>query len=210
MFSNIQLTAKLSFQGIGDSAQGFANFVLYCFSTQSIRKRMFPWLNKVVPMSIFDSETRVSTTQAGPSRKNQVGPSNYISDRMEESFSVDINNSFLQTGHEQENARKKPLTEQEIVEMTSTIYGASDGLPTKSADKSNISEDNSSEKTHKVTFVVPITSSTSNCSNIIKDAGEEVVIGETNKDSPDVIFIVGDEIPEKTVNAEKNVEESHA
>ncbi|KAL4227561.1 hypothetical protein ACF0H5_013003 [Mactra antiquata] len=50
-------------QGIGDSAQGFANFVIYCFSTESIRQRMFPWRRNKVHISEtsgYESKTRDS------------------------------------------------------------------------------------------------------------------------------------------------------
>ena len=58
-------------QGIGDSAQGFANFVLYCFSTEKIRQRL---VAMVCPSSFteFVTETGVAS-QAKDLKKNKVG-----------------------------------------------------------------------------------------------------------------------------------------
>ncbi|XP_052792121.1 G-protein coupled receptor 157-like [Mya arenaria] len=58
-------------QGIGDSAQGIANFVLYCYSTESIRRRMFRHLkcfNKVGPETGVSLDIGSRTITAGPSK----------------------------------------------------------------------------------------------------------------------------------------------
>ncbi|XP_045215531.2 G-protein coupled receptor 157-like [Mercenaria mercenaria] len=57
-------------QGIGDSVQGFANFVIYCFSTRSIRRRMFPCSNKVGDITVYGTD---NNTVRGV-KKNAVGP----------------------------------------------------------------------------------------------------------------------------------------
>ena len=61
----------LTSQGIGDSAQGFANFVLYCFSTEKIRHR---FVAMVCPSSFteFVTETGMAS-QAKDLKKNKVG-----------------------------------------------------------------------------------------------------------------------------------------
>lgn len=56
-------------QGIGDSAQGFANFVLYCISTPRIRRRLF---TLVCPSSFSEliSESEMAA-KAGSTKRNE-------------------------------------------------------------------------------------------------------------------------------------------
>lgn len=61
-------------QGIGDSVQGFANFVLYCYSTETVRRRMINGIlcrNKVRPtVSEKESSSRSSVIRASKQVKN--------------------------------------------------------------------------------------------------------------------------------------------
>ena len=61
-------------QGIGDSAQGFANFVLYCISTEKIRHRL---VALVCPSSFaeFATETEM-VSQSREVKRNKVGITN--------------------------------------------------------------------------------------------------------------------------------------
>jgi len=56
---------SLFFQGIGDSAQGFANFILYCYSTEVIRRRMLAaigWKSARVEQTPSTTETTAQRT----------------------------------------------------------------------------------------------------------------------------------------------------
>lgn len=68
----------LCWQGIGDSAQGIANFVLYCYFTESIRKRMlkpFGCYNKVGDVTMADV-TETAATSKAVGKSVSVAPTN--------------------------------------------------------------------------------------------------------------------------------------
>lgn len=59
------------FQGVGDSSQGFANFILYCALTDKVRERVFAaiFLRKPIHHSTGDNSRRLraSTVETQPS-----------------------------------------------------------------------------------------------------------------------------------------------
>ena len=64
-------------QGIGDSAQGFANFVLYCWSTETIRRRMcqhLPWCHRRVGPGLEADSVTAGPSQSTHHKKASVVP----------------------------------------------------------------------------------------------------------------------------------------
>lgn len=68
---NDELLGGFFFQGVGDSSQGFANFILYCALTDKVRERVFVaiFLRKPNHHSIGNNsrQLRASTVETQPS-----------------------------------------------------------------------------------------------------------------------------------------------
>lgn len=69
--ANDELLGGFFFQGVGDSSQGFANFILYCALTDKVRERVFVaiFLRKPNHHSIGNNsrQLRASTVETQPS-----------------------------------------------------------------------------------------------------------------------------------------------
>jgi len=99
------------FQGIGDSAQGFANFVLYCYCTDSIRRRIKRNLLKMCnketnitrgnfdtgELSVSSICTTMSSIQGSDRKKlSKLNVSNKIETQMDSKTEGQNNISFIQ------------------------------------------------------------------------------------------------------------------